>query len=529
MQAKARTTLTGGAVPWRSRRSGTAPPGTAGPWTVSNPTLEYAAEVALLGVVYFVTAKLGTALASISVVSAIWPAAGVALAGLAFLGPAAWPGIAAGGFLEVASQGVSIPVALGVAVGQTLSPVAAILLLRRVGFDAALRRTADVLALVLIGGFATNIVTALVGPSLLRASGFLTSGDWLLGAFVWWVGDVIGVLTVAPLVLLLPRSARIGAAGTGRAGEAAVVLAGTAVACALLFRTSLPLVFLVFPFALWAALRLGVQGAAAANLVVAGVAVWTTVQGNGPFAELPSTLRLVSLQSFNASVVIASLLLAALVNERKLALDDVRDSRARLVEAADAERRRLERDLHDGAQQRLLALSSTLGLARTRAGRGLADEQLEETLAAAVKELKSAQAELRSLARGIHPAVLTQQGLSGALDSLAEQSPVPVAVTAPLRRYAPVVEATAYFIVCEALTNVAKHSRATMASVKVRDERGLLAVEIMDDGIGGADSRFGSGLTGLCDRAAALGGAITIHSPPGKGTLLRAELPCDWS
>jgi signal transduction histidine kinase len=280
---------------------------------------------------------------------------------------------------------------------------------------------------------------------------------------------------------------------------------------------------------LWAALRLGVQGAAAANLVVAGVAVWTTVQGNGPFAQLAPTLRLVSLQSFNASIVIASLLLAALVNERKLALDAVRDSRARLVEAADAERRRFERDLHDGAQQRLLALSSTLGLARARARRGLADEQLERTLAAAVEELKSAQAELRSLARGIHPVVLTQHGLSGALESLAEQSAVPVAVTAPLCRYAPVVEATAYFIVCEALTNVAKHARATMATVNVQQDGGLLAVEIRDDGVGDADSRLGSGLTGLCDRAAALGGAVTIHSPPGKGTLLRAELPCDWS
>jgi signal transduction histidine kinase len=529
MHAKALTGLTGGRIPWRQGQSETAVVATLRRSRGSNPALEYVGRVVALGVVYFVTAKLGTGLASLSVVSAIWPAAGVALAGLVFFGPGAWPGIAVGGFLEVASQGVPIPVALGVAVGQTVAPVAAIVLLRAVGFDAGLRRTVDVLALVLIGGFASNVVTALIGPSFLLAGGFLTSGDWPLGAFVWWVGDVIGVLTVAPLVLLLPRSAGVGAAGEGRGGETILVLVATGAACALLFRTSLPLVFLIFPFALWAALRLGIRGAAAANLVVAGVAVWTTVQGRGPFADLPVTLRLVSLQSFNASVVIASLLLAALVNERKLALDDVRDSRARLLEAADAERRRLERDLHDGAQQRLLALSSTLGLARVRAHRGVVDQQLEQTLAAAVEDLKSAQAELRSLARGIHPVALTQQGLSAALESLAEQSAIPIDIAAPACRYAPVVEATAYFIVCEAVTNVIKHAQATKATVNVRHGNGILVVEVTDDGIGGADSRLGSGLTGLCDRASALGGAVSIGSQAGKGTLLRAELPCDWS
>jgi signal transduction histidine kinase len=494
-------------------------------FTADEATRGYAGRIAVVAVVYFVTAKLGTELASLSVVSAIWPAAGVGLAALLFLGPAAWPGIALGGFVEVASQGVPIPVALGVAGGQTLSPVLAVLGLRAVGFDPALRRTADVLALVLIGGFVSNIVTALVGPSLLLASGFLTAGDWPLGTFVWWVGDVIGVLTIAPLVLLVPRSARAGAAGEGRVGEAILVLGSTAAACGLLFRSSLPLVFLIFPFALWAALRLGVRGAAGANLVVAGMAVWTTVQGNGPFADLPSTVRLVSLQSFNASVVIASLLLAALVNERKLALDDVRNSRARIVEAADAERRRLERDLHDGAQQRLVALSSTLGLARVRANRADPSE-LDQTLADAVDELLAAQAELRSLARGIHPAALTQHGLAGALESLAEQAVIPVEVTAPPVRFAPVIEATAYFIVSEALANVAKHARATMAGVTVRQGNGVLVVEIADDGVGGADPARGSGLTGLCDRAAAIGGAVIIRSKAGKGTLLRAELPC---
>lgn len=345
---------------------------------------------------------------------------------------------------------------------------------------------------------------------------------------MWWVGDVIGVLTVAPLLLVLPRSTPAERVPSGRRAEVIVLLIGTAGASYLLFGSSLPLVFLIFPFTLWASLRLGVGAVAAVNVVVAVVAVWTTVTGRGPFSDLPSTVRLVSLQSFNASVVITSLLLAALMNERRRALQDVRESRARIVEAADAERRRLEHDLHDGAQQRLMSLSSTLGLALTQVT-PQASRQLEDTLKVAVEELKAAHAELRALAHGIHPAVLTQHGLEGALVSLAEQAPLPVAVAAPVARFHPVVEATAYFIVCEALTNVAKHASATTCTLSVQERHGWLVVEVLDDGMGGADPALGSGLTGLYDRAAAIGGHVNIHSRTGQGTSLRAELPCDWS
>ena len=200
--------------------------------------------------------------------------------------------------------------------------------------------------------------------------------------------------------------------------------------------------FLVFPFTLWAALRRDVGPAAAVNAIVTIVAVWTTVTGEGPFSDLPSTVRLVSLQSFNASVVVTSLLLAAVMNERRRALDDVRESRTRIVEATDAERRRIEHDLHDGAQQRLMSVSYTLGLALSQLKVG-ARHELEGTIQDAVEELKSAHAELRSLAHGIHPLVLSQQGLAGALDSLAEQAPLPVAVTASVSLYPAVLEATA--------------------------------------------------------------------------------------
>jgi two-component system, NarL family, sensor histidine kinase FusK len=482
--------------------------------------------VILLAAAYFISGQLGTELVSVSRVSAVWPAAGVALAGLVVFGPEAWPGIVIGGFLEALSNGISVPVSALVVAGQTLAPLAAVTMLRVARFDPRLTRLADVLALIFYGAVVNSLIAAAIGPTVFAWGGLSSFANWPLPWFVWWVGDVIGVLIVTPPLLLLARPGR-GGATARRRGEAVVVLAVSAVASHLLFRSSLPLVFLIFPFTLWAALRLGLAGAAAANLVVAAIAVWTTVQGHGPFADLPTTLRLVSLGSFTASVALTSLLLAAAMNERRRALEDVRRSRTRIVEAADVERRRLERDLHDGAQARLVSLSYNLGLALARLGPE--EPELARTLTGALEESKAAQSELRCLAHGIHPAVLTEEGLAAALESLADQSSVRVETSVPRRRYLPVVEATAYFMVSEALANVAKHSGAAGARVRLEERNGCLLIEVTDDGVGGADPTRGSGLTGLCDRAAALGGRVTVESPAGAGTRLRAELPCDFS
>ena len=483
----------------------------------SAPDTVDAARVVSLGVGCFLAGQLGTQLASVSVVSAIWPAAGVALTGLLLLGVRAWPAVFVGGFLEVVSHNVSVPVALGVAAGQTLTPIAAIWILRRTRFDPRLERLSDVVGLVLIGGFASNVISATIGTGLLRWSGVIPAGHWALGWFVWWVGDVIGVLTVAPLLLLLlPVSTPAASLPVERLGEVALLLVGTAAASSVLLRGSLPLVFLIFPFALWASLRLGVAAAAAANVVIATVAVWITVTHHGPFADLPSTVRLASLQSFNASVVITSLLLATVMNERRRALLDVSDSRTRIVEAADAERRRIERDLHDGAQQQLMSVSVSLGRVLNRLPEDISPD-LRDTLANAAQQLQSAHAELRALARGIHPAVLTQRGLTAALNSSAETAPIPVEVHGTVPRCSPLVEATAYFVASEALANVAKHARATAAKVVCSATDASLVLEISDNGVGGADPTAGSGLTGLVDRVAAWGAPSVSTAPPAGG------------
>jgi signal transduction histidine kinase len=216
---------------------------------------------------------------------------------------------------------------------------------------------------------------------------------------------------------------------------------------------------------------------------------------------------------------------ARLQAEVQAQLELVRASRARIVAAGDAERRRLERDLHDGAQQRLVTLTLALGMARGRAA-GV-DPELAALIDSAGKEAREALTELRELARGIHPAVLTETGLAGAVQALVERSPVATTVTeVPRDRFPPVIEATAYFVVSEALANVAKHAMASAAEVSISRLPGRLTVRVSDDGAGGARPEGGSGLRGLADRVASAGGVLRVDSPPGAGTRLEADIPC---
>jgi signal transduction histidine kinase len=214
---------------------------------------------------------------------------------------------------------------------------------------------------------------------------------------------------------------------------------------------------------------------------------------------------------------------AVLHAELSARLEELRASRARIVEAGDAERRRLERDLHDGAQSRLVGLTLLLRSARSRAG---ADPELGGLLERALDELQTSLGELRELARGIHPAILTDQGLEPALHALASRAPMPVTLEADSTERLPEpVESAAYFVVSEALANVAKYAQATEATVAVRRANGRLMVDVSDDGVGGADAAQGSGLRGLADRLGALDGTLWLESPAGRGTHLHAEIP----
>jgi signal transduction histidine kinase len=213
--------------------------------------------------------------------------------------------------------------------------------------------------------------------------------------------------------------------------------------------------------------------------------------------------------------------------ELRAQTQELRGSRARLVAVGDAERRRLERDLHDGAQSRFAGVALHLRLAQRKAP---PDSELAQMLEAAIGDLYAGIEELRELARGIHPAILTERGLEAALASLAGRAPLPVDLRVELDGRLPAaVETAAYFAVSEALTNIVKHAGAGLVAIDVAIERGRLVIDVSDDGCGGASAAAGSGLRGLADRVGALDGRLELDSPLGDGTRLRVEIPCGVS
>jgi signal transduction histidine kinase len=254
---------------------------------------------------------------------------------------------------------------------------------------------------------------------------------------------------------------------------------------------------------------------------------WTAVEHEGRRmaaiihdAELDARPELVRAAAAGSVLALANERLKA---ELRARVEEVRASRARIVEASMDARRRLERDLHDGAQQQLVALSLDLQLIKNRVSD---DPRAVALVESSIEKLATALAELRELARGIHPAILSERGLAAALPALVERVPVPVHCHVEVSdRFPSAIEAGAYFVAAEALTNIAKYSRATTASVRVRHADDCLEVEVVDDGVGGADPAAGSGLRGLEDRVAALGGSLSVHSPPGEGTTVVTRLP----
>jgi signal transduction histidine kinase len=245
----------------------------------------------------------------------------------------------------------------------------------------------------------------------------------------------------------------------------------------------------------------GVRSEVGAPVVVDGRVWGALIAGTDEPEPLPTGLE-TRLASF------AELIATAVSNAANQA--ELLASRARIVEAGDEQRRRVVRDLHDGAQQRLVNAVMTLQLGDVDAG---------------IEHVRAAIAELRELARGIHPAILTDHGLAAAVESLADRAPLPVAVEIPETRFPPLIESAAYFICAEALTNVAKYAHAQRARVCVEQVDGRLELTISDDGVGGAEASAGGGLRGLQDRAAALHGTITVESPRGAGTRISVVLP----
>jgi PAS domain S-box-containing protein len=260
-------------------------------------------------------------------------------------------------------------------------------------------------------------------------------------------------------------------------------------------------------------LRIGYRSTVSAPIIVAGILWGAVAIASADVLPPESEARLAAFCEL-VSLAVAS----------AQARDDLRSSRARIVRAGDEQRRRLERNLHDGAQQRLVSLALTLRLALRQIELDQT-ESVQASLTAAAEELDLALEELRELARGLHPAALTEQGLAPAIQAVARRLPIPVHIRAPGERLPDGIEATVFYIVSEALTNIVKHARASEANVDIKVDRDTLRFEVTDDGRGGADPAAGSGILGLRDRAEAVGGTLFVISPPGNGTVVTAQLP----
>jgi signal transduction histidine kinase len=484
----------------------------------------YVRDLALLTAAYYAAAHLGYAVGFSGPVAAIvWLPVGVAVAGLYLGGIRLWPAVILGDLLVNNYSALPLGTALVQTVGNLAEAlIVVVLLYRLVGRHQPLATLGGVGAL-LVAIAAGTLVSATVGSLASWMGGVISTHSLPFVWRTWWLGDASGALVVVPLAVAWagPPGRRWGSERMLEAGATLVAVAGFSV---LAFTGTDVTGALVFPAVIWAALRLGPRGATAAITLTAGIALWATTHNQGPFGVGSIDSRLLETQLFLAIVSVSGLSIAALVSEREQLADDLHASRARLVAASDDVRRRIERDLHDGAQQRLVVLGAHLTEAAD-----MARSENSETAAVldtAQRDLLKAIDELRELARGIHPTLLRQFGLVKAIAAVAAQSTIPVELFGlPKQRLDDTTEATAYYVIVEAITNAQKHSGASRIEVYGAMGSCKLRLQVIDDGVGGAVERDGSGLQGLRDRVAASYGRFRIDSPPGAGTCVTAYLP----
>jgi signal transduction histidine kinase len=484
----------------------------------------YALSVATLAAVYYGAAHLGYALEFAGpVASIIWLPVGVAIAFLYLGGLNLWPGVLIGDLLVNNYSALPLGSALAQTGGNLLEVIVATLLIRRLIPSGSPLTSASALARLLLAIAAGTAVSATIGSLSLRLGHVITTDAMPHIWRTWWLGDASGALIVLPLAIAWARPSRR-PQWSKRIIELLLLLAAMAGLSALSLASARPLMYLVFPGLIWAALRFGQRGATVAVVIVASFTVEETTHHIGPFVFQSISHSVLSTQLYLAVAAFSSLFLAAVVTEREELAETLRASRARLIEASDTERWRLEHNLHDGAQQRLTALAVRLGIV---SGRIRDDpDAAASTLEKAQIDLDLAIDELRELAHGIHPTLLTNSGLAKAIESVAERSSVPVQLLElPSRRLEPGAESTAYYVVTESIANAQKHARASSIRVRAAESAGNLRIEIVDDGIGGAAEHGALGLQGLRDRVEASGGIFEVDSPAGCGTRVHASIP----
>ena len=483
----------------------------------------YMAECAVLAALYYGSAKLGFELGFSGPVAAIvWLPVGVGISYLYLRGLAFWPGILLGDLL--ANDYVKLPIgsALAQTVGNVLEVVIAAYLLRRAARSGDLLARVDGIARLMLPLAFATMISATIGTLSSRLGGVVSTDAFATVWRTWWLGDACGAILVVPLAIAWSRPRR--PLSRLHFGEGLLMLATTGALTALAFSTPRSLEYLAFPGLVWAGLRFGQRGATLALTLVTGVAIWDTRHSNGPFHFTSITHTVLSTQLFIAVATVSTLCVAAIVSERERYAARLAQSRTEVLRAADSERHKIERDLHDGAQQRLVALLIRLRLAESR----LQDETgpAAEVLVAAEAELETALDELREISHGTHPGVLVDLGLATAVRSVAARASQNIQLLElPDVRVDEVAERTAYYVFLEAVTNAHKYAPDATIGVRVHATETLLTIEVSDNGPGGACEAPGHGLTGLRERVEDAGGAFRLESARPLGTTVTAALP----
>ncbi len=478
-------------------------------------------QMLALALVYYAVAHVGYAFEFAGPVAAIvWLPVGVAIAFLYLGGIGLWPGVLVGDLLVNDYSTLPIGSAVAQTLGNVTEALVATLLMRLMIQGSPLGSVRNVARMVAAIG-AGAAVSATVG-SLSLVAGDVLGSSWPDVWRTWLLGDFAGALIVVPLAVAwagpLPRRVQ-----PARAVEAVAMVAAVACVSEVAFRTHEPVAYLVFPTLIWAALRFGARGATVAITVAVGFAIWNTTHSEGPFVFRSISHTVLTTQLYLVVAALSTLFLVAVVTEREAFATRLAASRLRLVLATETERRRLRRNLHDGAQQRLTALAVRLGLdaadARTQPEHGA--PALEDAGAQVMLVIE----ELREIAHGIHPAALND-GLASAIRSLAARCAVPVSVLeVPSVRLDDTAEATAYYVLAEAATNAQRYAGASLITVRASWAADTLRLEVLDDGIGGAVETPGCGLDGLRARVDAVGGTFAVESPVGAGTRVVALIP----
>jgi signal transduction histidine kinase len=493
-----------------------------------DPRFRYVAATVFVALLYFGSALAGNAVRLTGNVDAVWPPVGIGIAALYLGGMRLLPAVLLGDLLADLPGHLPVAPSLGQTTGNMLEVIVATLLLRRLLRGGSPFDRPGTIVRVFGALAVGTLISATVGAASLRLGGVISLDELPAVWRTWFLGDSCGAIVIVPLALAWHDATRAREERRWQL-EPVLLIALVALLAEVVLRTNVDrdLMYVLLPLLIWVASRVGARGATFAVALVVALTVEETAQRRGPFVMHSIPREVLTTQLFIATAALSTFVFAAMVAERQQFAEQLTVSRRRVLAAAEAERKRLGRNLHDGAQQRLSAVAAMLdGLDGTSGGHPNVSP-MSSSLQSASEQVGLAIDELRGLAHGLHPPVLTDFGLQEAIENMAARSSIPVRlrVSLPPARLGDLAESTGYYVIAEALANAQQHSRATCVEIGASVSGGRLRFHVSDDGRGSAHAYPGSGLEGLCDRVETVGGTFAIESVAGRGTVVSATVP----